>query len=321
VRHHARVSTLAALAVVFVAGCGSKEKPDAFIHAATDAANGKPQAIWQELPPSYQKDAKELIATFATKMDPKLWDDGFAIAKKAIKVAQQQRQFILANPMLQQLQVTPEAYDATLKILSTVSSSEVSTHAGLKTLDVEKFLSGTMAVLMDDIAKAGAVAAKATTGTDLSSQLAKAKKMKTSVESVAGDKAKVKIEMEGEAPQVLDFVKVEGKWIPQALAEGWPKAMQSAKAALADFKVEPQTIAAVGAAKTALDAALDKLLAAKTADEFNTELAMAMQALRPSASPAVDTATPSAADEKPAAQEDDKKGKAPKGKKVKAHKK
>lgn len=267
-----------------ITGC-NKEKPDTFMHALVEAVNGKPQAVWNELPASYQKDVKGLTDALAVKIDAKLWDDAFATLKKVGAVAQEKRTFVLALPQLKQMEVAPEGYDAAVKIIATIASSDISTHAGLKALNIEKFLSGTMATLITDIVKAGDVAAKAARGPNTSSQISKLNKMKTSVESISGNSAKVRIEMEGEQPTTEEFVKVEGKWIPKRLADSWATTIQAAKASIEGYQIPTEAAAAMSKTLATVNTALDTLRATKTEEEFNTQLGVVMQSFMPGAPP------------------------------------
>lgn len=71
--------------------------------------------------------------------------------------------------------------------------------------------------------------------------LKKMKSIKASVESQDGDTATVKIEADGdESPEIVDFVRVEGKWIPKEMADGFALKITEARANIAkmDFTSE-----------------------------------------------------------------------------------
>ncbi|MBN1961704.1 MAG: hypothetical protein JW841_12215 [Deltaproteobacteria bacterium] len=276
---HSKVYQIITLATFILTGCSSSEQPDAMVHAAVEAANGKPQALWASLPASYQNDVKGLVTALAEKLDPKVWDEAFLLAQKATKVAQDKKDFILQMPQLQMVKIDPDGYDAMVKILTTLANSEVKTVAGLKAIDIENFLSGTISGLMSDLIKASKAAAKAKKATGVVSNLDKFKSAKTTVVSVDGDKAVVKIEIEGEKPTEEEFVKVEGKWIPKKLADSWAASIERAKASIAKIKFEPQMITMFQQMKTKIEEVLDKLAATKTKDEFNAALTQAMQAM------------------------------------------
>ncbi|MBI3178222.1 MAG: hypothetical protein HYZ27_01090, partial [Deltaproteobacteria bacterium] len=208
------VWTIAALALVGLAACKSEEKPDAFIQATLKAVEGEPQAVWNALPASYQKDVNDLLAQFGGKMHPQIWNDGFALAQKVVTVLEKKREFILAHPTVAQLvkkEDVDTGWEPTVRVLSHLVNSDLNTLDGVKSLDVEKFLGSTVADVMDDVEKAGAVAAKAAPmrgAPNVSDLRSKLKTAKVSVESVEGDTAKVKIEVEGEKPEIQEMVKV-----------------------------------------------------------------------------------------------------------------
>lgn len=290
---------LVLMPLILASACKSAEKPDEFIHAVAKAAQGEPAAIFDALPPSYQKDAQGVVAAFAAKVPERAWDDSFVLAGKAVRVFETKKEFILAHPALAGT-VKPEdaakAWDPTVRTLSTLVKSDIHTVAGLKQLDLRKFLAGPIASIVGDIittaeAASSVVPAGAPKIGDLRAKLTT---MKTTVEKVDGDKASVKIEMEGEKLEIQEMVKIEGKWIPKELASAWPGAINGAKMAIASIQIEPEMLVQFNGMKGMIDPALDGLLAAKTQDEFNAQIDAVMKATigKPGAQVAEATETP-----------------------------
>ncbi len=284
-RNTRNVWTIAALTLLGLVACKSEEKPDAFIQATIKAVDGQPQAMWNALPASYQKDVNEVLAQFAGKMHPQIWNDGFALAQKVVTVLEKKKDFILAHPTVAQLvkkEDVDTGWEPTVRILSRVVHSELKTLDGVRGLNVEKFLASTIAEVMDDVEKAGAMAAKAAPvrgAPNVGDLRAKLKTAKVTVESIEGDSAKVKIEVEGEKPDVQEMVKVEGKWIPKELADGWQQGVADAKKSIDGLKIEPAMVTQFAGMKAMADTILDGLLAAPSQDAFNAQVAAALEAM------------------------------------------
>jgi hypothetical protein len=85
-----------------------------------------------------------------------------------------------------------------------------------------------------------------------------------------GDKATVKVSYPGGEEEISEMVKVEGKWLPKEMVDGWKEAMSSAKTQIA--QIDPKTIAEakpqIMGALAGVETALDQLSKAKTAEEF-----------------------------------------------------
>jgi hypothetical protein len=265
--------------VALLASCKSEEGPDSFVKAAIRGVGGEPQAIWNALPPSYQKDVQGLLAGFAGQMNEQVWNDGFRIGQKTVKVLETRKQFVLGHPMMKGMlraDDVAKGWDPTVRVLSTVMNSELRTLQGVKQLDVEKFLAGPLATVMNDLLESAEVARGAIPGAkggkDLATLKARLMSAKVTVTREEGDSATIKVEMEGEEPETEEMVKVEGKWVPKSLADSWPKGIASARAALAMVKLEPSMVVQINAMTGAVEPVLDRLLTAKTQEEFNGEI-------------------------------------------------
>ncbi len=101
--------------------------------------------------------------------------------------------------------------------------------------------------------------------------------------SSSGDRARLRLTATDEEPSEVEFVRVEGKWIPQSMANGWVEAMGDTLARLSVLSPEtfaeqkPQYLALL----SAVDDVLDKLSAAKTRDEFAATIKQSAETLLP----------------------------------------
>ena len=249
---------------------------DAAVKALFDGlAKNDPGALWEFLPASYQKDVTGLVQGFAGQLDAEFYDKSMAVMAKAVKVLKEKKDFIKANEMFAQATkgapLPPGAidqnWDAAVGLLGAIAGSDLKTVAGLKGLDIGKFLS----VTGGDLMKQGVAIAKAT-GQDPMAMLAGVKVEKGAAEG------KVKISMPGqEGGKEEEFVQVEGKWIPAEMAKEWKGEIEKAKKQLGE--VGPQMAQAKAMAMpmlTKVDGALDQLAGAKDQAAFDAALTGAM---------------------------------------------
>jgi hypothetical protein len=222
-----------------------------------------------------------LVHTSAENMDAELWNAGASIAKKAVQVLQQKKEFILAHPDLAQAPVDTAAitqnWDPLVDVLATIVNSELADLEKLKTFDMGAFLDGTGKTLgekMVAIAKAAGdqdlpVAGFPAVPVDAQA-LSGIADAKISTVKTDGDTATIRIEKDGEFEE-HELVRVEGKWLPKEMVEKWDESIASAKLAMS-------TVMGVGlqenkeqalAGMTMVGLVLNGLLATQTQEEFN----------------------------------------------------
>jgi hypothetical protein len=268
--------------------------PEAAVTRVSEGlAQGRPQVLWEALPPSYRKDIDALVHEAAAKMDSELWDRSFDVVGKLGRVLETKREFILGHPMLAQHVErdggTEQRWEALVGVFDLLATSELSELDKVRKLDVGAFLAGTGASLMQRLSAASALAE----GGQLDEWVPGMGTTRATLVSSEGDVATVRIERNGHAPEDHTLVRVEGQWVPRQLAEEWPTRMAEARERIASYSGErmQKNKPAVLAQLSMIDGALDGLLAASTADEFNARLgttlgvvigaAMAQQAADP----------------------------------------
>lgn len=231
--------------------------------------NNQAQVLWQALPASYQKDISDLIHEGAAKTDAQTWNAAFRVLGKLVRTLDEKSDFILQHPMVAgqlaaaQVQSVDSGYLAAVKMLGTLVNSEISQLDTLQRLDVEKFMAGTVSQIMS---QADALAASIPGGQE---GLENLRSSQVSLVSSDGDRAVVKIE-DAEGAETRDMVRVEGKWVPAELAENWDARIAEVRdgiagGALQDPAQNEQVLKILDTA----EGALDQLLAANTAEDFN----------------------------------------------------
>jgi hypothetical protein len=279
------------LAVVLVAalwaGCSSSGEelgPDETVeHVAQGLAEGRPVVMWQALPASYQKDVTGLVHQFAEKMDRDLWNQTFEVLAKLTRLLKEKRELILQHPLVAQKVADSDSTDVDgdwegiVEVIDLLATSELADLDELAKLDVEAFLNGTGERFVRQIAAASSLAPEGQVG-DYLTATESLRAVKATVVSRNGDQATVRIEQPGEDPRTEPLVRVEGKWIPADLADGWKSQMAQARESLSKMSGEQmqQNKQAVLLQLSMVEAALDTLLAAQTADQFNAGIATIM---------------------------------------------
>lgn len=256
-------------------GCTHETTPDEAMQVmSTGLANNKPQVAWEGLPPSYQQDVDGLVKDFSAKMDPEIWNGGFGIAKKVVRVLQEKKEYILKSPMLPLLQVDPkvlnENWDDVVKAVATVVNSDISELDKLRTLNINEFLSTTGADFMENMTALAEVSQQE----NLKNSMADYKNAKFSLLESEGDSAWITVEVPGEAPEKIQMVKVEEKWIPKDLADTWDQKITDAKKSLANIDTAQmeKNKEPLLATMNMIDKNLNLLLHAKSSEEFNGNL-------------------------------------------------
>jgi len=217
---------------------------------------GRLDAAYDFLPPSYQADVEKVVHDFAGKMDAELWSNGFATLSKVGTLLKSKKPLILGLDQVKKSSVaqaiTPH-WDAIATAVQDVARSEISTVEGLKRADVHKLLAAVSQSLNGlPLPKFGDVKVH-TVSSDSNSAILTYEESKN-----------------GESHQV-EFVKIEGKWLPKSIVQSWPTGLADAQARLTDL---PSRIALVKPGMLqqleVVNGMLDQLQQAKTADEFNS---------------------------------------------------
>ncbi|MBN2339919.1 MAG: hypothetical protein JXX29_23495 [Deltaproteobacteria bacterium] len=258
--------------LAFVSGCQGcgvsiPDSPDGTVAVvATQLEKGNPQIVWQALPKTYQSDINGLVQQFAGKMDPELWDKGFAVAGKLTEVAKEKKEFILASPMVGQLQVKKEDlakhWDSVVALLEVLVKSELSSLDDLKKFDGGSFLSGTGKDLFEKGKELKTLAPE-----DAPKSFADMKVEKVNEKE---NSAMLKITFDGKT-ESLEMAKVEERWIPKDIAGDWKDIIAEAKKGIDEIsgeqmtKSKPQILMMIAG----IDAGLDQLKNAKTQAEFD----------------------------------------------------
>jgi hypothetical protein len=277
---------LSVLLVLLSAGFVRAESADVALQTVAKAlSENKTGPLWEALPSSYQKDMTGLVHSAIGKVDAKLYDGMIATMKKTLVVLKTQKKFVLGNAMLAGINkdgIMEKNWDTIVSFYETILESDLGSHEKAKAIDVGKFVDKTGSKMMAQTMTMMKVFAAAQP--EISSGLEafeKIKSLKATLVSETADSAVVRLEVTGEKAEEVTMVRVDGKWIPEDLADNWAGGIAQAKEAIAGISDEQmkQASAAAGPIFAMMNGVLDALANAKTQEEFDTVINGMMQLL------------------------------------------
>lgn len=201
------------------------ETPDKVLTQGLDALkNKKPVEAYALLPASYRKDIQDVVTSVTSKLDKEIFEMGVKILDTAVSALNKH-----ADKLAPMMAGMPVPFDQ-------VKQSVIDTHKLLKDIglldydnvakfDVAGFLSAHGPKIMGE-------------GLDKLQAFDKAKydevfgmldKVAITVKESGADKAKLEVKV-GDEAEVVEFVKVEGAWVPAEMAAAWPEMIKQAKA-------------------------------------------------------------------------------------------
>lgn len=215
-----------------------------------------PKLLWEMLPPSYQTDVANLIQDFVKNMDQQLWDKLFEVLSQAGLLLNDKQDLITA--MIEQnlggtgasSEEMQQSLETMGKMLQTLVESDLGKYATAKGMDPGKFLDETGKELFKLIAQTS----KLEEGDPWNNEIkAKLKDIKVEIVSQESDTATISVSGIPDLPDIdeltamfpgfddsevpglsmlkngeQEVVKVEGKWIPKTMADGWKDTMSEA---------------------------------------------------------------------------------------------
>jgi hypothetical protein len=194
------------------------------------------QAIWEFLPPKYQTEFMDVIADLNKRVDPGVWTGITTVFQTGVVALKEQKERFFKHPISEHLPISKESlekgWDPAVAIGEALLDSQLYAPETLKTFDPAAFLATTGGKIVDQLP----ALAEASGNSELIDNVKLIDSLKTvKASKVSGDEntAVIKIELEGKDPTDVDFVKVDGKWIPKMLEEQWPTLIQQLKDAVA----------------------------------------------------------------------------------------
>jgi hypothetical protein len=270
-----------------MSGCSRASVPNepdqALLHVSRELAANRPQAAFEALPPSYQADVNALVSEAAVKMDEEVWNGVLGVLRRVANVLETKRDLILQTDALAE---HPEKdniaanWNDGVGLIKALLNSDFANLAKLRKADVGAMLAGGGSEIMR---RARAVK---TTNPDMDEAreaFEKLAALRVQVVSRDGDTATLKIEAPGEDAAEEEFKRIEGRWVPAEMAEGFKEAIAEARENLGnmDFASEEGRTAkaALMTQVGMVNAMLTQIEAAKTKEEIQGAMSGIMMAL------------------------------------------
>ncbi|MFM8285949.1 MAG: hypothetical protein ACKOGA_04390, partial [Planctomycetaceae bacterium] len=195
------------------------------------------RAVWDFLPGSYQSDLQRITRQVGERMDPTLWKRAWAIPPRLAQLMRERGEW-----MLQPAGNTPTRPDAPQPLtaadlkqladcLDLLANSELGDTSRLQTVDLGAWCDRVGGMVLGQVE----VFARRMPGDSLAQTLAVLSDVQVQSAERSGDEATVQLSTPGGAPVPVEYVRVEGKWIPRDLAEGWVEGLGQAQARLAVY--------------------------------------------------------------------------------------
>lgn len=193
---------------------------------ARELSENRPQILFYSLPASYQNDLFLMIAKPASVADPEIWSNAVE-AFRNVGVAMKVKKEVLVNyPAIHVFGVTKEQveryWDPVVDLVDLVANSNINNTANLESINLGDYLAETGGQIMQKSAPVIGALINANINEEL-------KNVEATVVSQEGDTAVVKIDIPGGDSQEVEFLRVEGKWVPQYVAQNWPYFLDNAK--------------------------------------------------------------------------------------------
>lgn len=260
--------------VLGCSGGGTRaDSPEAAVKSVQQAIlDNQPAQIFEALPASYQSDINSLVADAAGRMDADLWNAVHGLLSQAVGIMESKRDLILETDSLAMMPNKAEVeanWDQMVKTLQVMLSSDLTNLEVLRQRDVKGLLAGSGAKMM---AEFKTLVEDSEGAAEMAENLAKLESMKVTTLSNEDGKATVRVEVDGEEPEEVEMMQVEGAWLPVEMAEGFKEGIAEAREGLKeiDFTTpEGQQMKSMVMMQTgAVKAMLDQLEQAQTKEDI-----------------------------------------------------
>ena len=275
----------AAAAVQLTPEQEAKASVDAFIGALQA---GRMDEIYKLLPESYQKDISGVVQAYAAKVDPALFDKASGLLATFADVLEAQAENVagLLENEGGSIPGLSEGIGSSLTDELTADKLRASAKwlgNAVKSVTYADCAKGNILPLLE-LAPLREVVDAAMEQSGFSTLACAVAEADPDGEPVP--EGVVRLAMSYQEPgedaadtETVDFVKVEGKWLPVDLTQGWGEAMASARAEAEEFSIDAETAAMLDKLLPMVQRALENVKSAQSPEELQAQVMGAVMSI------------------------------------------
>lgn len=274
-----------ALIAFFVSGCGPDAKnvpaePKDAIESLVDNLEAhQPQALWHALPESFQSDLNEVKSAFCEHMDPAIYNRSMALFGKMVEVMEQKKDSFYNSPVALSTpffdSIAGSKWDEVTGLLRVIADSDLATLDRMKQMDPGKFLATTGTEIMDRSEQIRLLSGKNNTGDPWEKLRESLQLGRIEFKELSNSRGILTMQgAEAKTPTEMEMVKIEGRWVPVKMNDGWRTGIESAKEGMSRLsgpefqKVKPVLIFGL----TSIEGVMNQLLTANSQAQFDQTL-------------------------------------------------
>lgn len=186
---------------------------------------GHGEMVFDSLPASYQRDVNGLVHVFAEQVDPELWKRTIAVLDRANMVLRTKKPLLLlAFPHGGDSPVS-ETWDDLTNAVEELIQGPFGDLERMRQMDVREWLRSDASRMLRRLMTLSLIA-----NPGVPNALNDLSLVQVDLVASGESTARVRISPVNQVNvEPTDFVNIEGKWIPQSLAESWPEAVSRAR--------------------------------------------------------------------------------------------
>lgn len=227
--------------------------------------------IWDALPSKHQGDVEEVVQLAANSIDAGTWNSVTGLLKNITKIVTDKKEFFLNNPMIAaSLPKSPETnqmWDATAEMLAAYANSSIMDQNAMKKFTMMNFIKNDVPKMRASFQKVQTLTANMQEGSPFG-QMSELPKFELVSETAT--EATFRITQAGQTEEET-FVKVDNRWVPIEMAQGWDEGIAKAKEGLASLSTPEgqQGLMQMKMGLTMVTPFVDQMLNANTQADFD----------------------------------------------------
>jgi len=203
--------------------------------------DNRPDVLWNALPASYQRDLTEVVHEFAAQVPAEVWNGAISILRKGPPLVQAAKNQLarLANSengkeRRADVETLAAVSDAGGAVFDALLAGRLADQKFVQTAELKEVVRPILAQMVHD---AGTVVSRLPADSP-AAWLKDIHQLRVELLNVNGDEATIRCGQSPGPDQTVDIhlVRVEGKWIPKEVAEGWSALIAECRKEIQEFE-------------------------------------------------------------------------------------